>query len=214
MIIIFSVFFSGLSFVGDLRLKSSIDKTSGEKVLFVANVDASFEELVFKVVSKEVEVVEEGVSTDNSEKSSVCAGVKEPWKMVPNPEHEGLYSICNTKTEKMSTVDELNTAQNNYRVANGVNAVSIDSTLCQVAGQRAEEIATSFSHDGFESAIERNSIPYSSVGENIASGPLSGVRFVEWSWDRSLGHRENMLRDWTRGCGGVYARYAVFIFAK
>lgn len=146
--------------------------------------------------------------------SPLCVGVTEPWKLVPNPEHEGQFIICNAKNDKMATVDELNVAQNDYRVKHGLNNLSINADLCKVAAERAREIATDFSHSGFEPAIERNNIQKSSVGENIASGPLTATQFVEWSWDKSPGHKENMLRDWSEGCGGVYDRFAVFIFAK
>lgn len=134
---------------------------------------------------------------------------------MPNPSHEeGQYIICNTVSETMSTVEELNKAQNQYRRDHDLNTLSINDDLCKVADQRAKEIAGNFSHEGFEVAIDRNNIQKSAVGENIASGPLSGAHFVEWSWDKSPGHRENMLRGWSDGCGGVYDRFAVFIFAK
>lgn len=146
--------------------------------------------------------------------SPLCKGVIDPWTLVPDPKHKGQFVICNPTTEKMTIVDELNTAVNNYRKTQGLNPLNIDQTLCAIASQRATEIAVDFSHDGFEQAIERSGLELNAAGENIASGPLSGVRFVEWSWDKSPGHRTNMLRDWLEGCGGVYDRFAVFIFAK
>ena len=152
-----------------------------------------------------------------SKKSSshpLCQGITEPWKLVADPEYLGQYVICNTVSEAMTSVEELNRAQNQYRRDHGINTLSINNDLCEVAIQRAREIAANFSHDGFEAAIEGNNIDKRTVGENIASGPLSGAHFVEWSWDKSPGHRENMLRDWSDGCGGVYDRFAVFIFAK
>ena len=141
-------------------------------------------------------------------------GFDDFWVLVPDPAHDGEYVICNVVPEKMTTVDELNAAQNEYRRDQGLNTLGIEAALCTVAEQRAKEISTNFSHDGFEAAIDRNGVNRSAVGENIASGPLSGVHFVQWAWDRSPGHRENMLRDWNAGCGGVYGKFAVFIFAK
>src|SRR3989344_4827153 len=146
--------------------------------------------------------------------SGLCSGVVEEWKLVPNPEVEGQYVICNSTTGQMATASELNTAQNNYRVNNGLNSLSINGELCTIATERAREVADNFSHDGFEAAINRHNLQKSAVGENIASGPLTAVQFVEWSWDKSPGHRENMLGDWNEGCAGVYDRFAVFIFAK
>jgi len=108
----------------------------------------------------------------------------------------------------------LNSAQNAYRVGHGLNALSISGDLCKVAQERAKEVAANFNHDGFEAALATNHIEKSSAGENIASGPLTATQFIEWSWDQSPGHRENMLRDWSEGCAGIYDRFAVFIFAK
>lgn len=150
----------------------------------------------------------------NKNSHPLCKGVTEPWKLVPDPEKEGQYIICNTeKSNQMATADELNLALNNYRVSHGLNALGIDGTLCAIAGERAREISQNFSHDGFEAAAERHNLQ-KSAGENIASGPLTAVQFVEWSWDKSPGHRANMLADWNEGCGGVFDRFAVFVFAK
>ena len=146
--------------------------------------------------------------------SGLCSGVTESWKLVPNPDVQGQYVICNSETGQMANASELNTVQNNYRVNNGLNSLSISGELCTIATERAREVADNFSHDGFEAAINRHNLQKSSVGENIASGPLTAVQFVEWSWDKSPGHRANMLGDWSEGCGGVYDRFAVFIFAK
>ncbi|OGD89825.1 hypothetical protein A2W45_04135 [Candidatus Curtissbacteria bacterium RIFCSPHIGHO2_12_41_11] len=150
----------------------------------------------------------------NKNSNPLCKGVTEPWKLVPDPGKEGQFIICNSQTgNKMATADELNSALNNYRVAHGFNALRIDGTLCAIAGERAREISQNFSHDGFKAAVERHNLQ-KSAGENIASGPLTAVQFVEWSWDKSPGHRQNMLSDWTEGCGGVFDRFAVYVFAK
>lgn len=150
----------------------------------------------------------------SSNLNTLCKGEKNSWTMVPDPSHEGLYAICNVAKEKMATVDELNSAQNDYRRSHGLNALTINSGLCRIAGERAQEISKSFSHDGFEAAIKRSGLDKHSFGENIASGPLDAVHFVQWSWDRSPGHKANMLGDWTDGCAGVSGKYAVFLFAK
>ena len=150
----------------------------------------------------------------NKNSHPLCNGVTEPWKLVPDPEKEGQFIICNSQTgSQMGTVSELNAALNNYRVAHQLNALTIDNTLCSIAAGRAVEISQNFSHDGFEAAVGRHNLQ-KSVGENIASGPLTSVQFVEWSWDKSPGHKDNMLADWNEGCGGVFDWFAVFIFAK
>ena len=179
-----------------LYQKKSLQNNSDNKVL---NVSQN---------KPKVEVGSKSVST-------ACKDVAEPWKLVPSSQQEGQYLICNAgKSESMATASELNSAQNNYRVTHNLNALSINADLCKVALERAKEISSNFSHDGFEAAIDRNNINKNAVGENIASGPLTATQFVEWGWDKSPGHRENMLRDWSEGCGGVYDRFAVFLFAK
>lgn len=146
--------------------------------------------------------------------SSLCQGVTEAWKLVPNPNVEGQYIVCNSQNGVMATVDELNATQNNYRVDHGLGALSINQDLCKIGRERAVEISSNFSHQGFEEAVERSGIQKSAIGENIASGPLTAIQFVEWAWDRSPGHRANMLADWIEGCAGVYGRFAVFIFTR
>lgn len=160
------------------------------------------------------ESVKPAAKVDSVQVNSLCDGIAEKWKLVPNPEVSGQYIICNSDSGEMASVSELNSAQNNYRVTHGLNALSINGDLCKIAGERAVEVAGNFSHSGFEAAVDRSGIERSSVGENIASGPLTAVQFVEWSWDKSPGHRANMLGDWVEGCGGVHDRFAVFIFAK
>lgn len=182
------------------------------------------EEIVGKVVAQvapspkaEVKAVSDTVKTEgvsDKKNSQICKGETENWKMVPDPDHAGQYIICNTQSGKMTTVDELNAAQNSYRQKHGLSVLNINSELCKIAANRAVEVSKNFSHSGFESAVKGSGLGKNSYGENIASGPLSGVQFVEWSWDKSPGHRENMLSDWTEGCGGVFDKYAVFLFAK
>ena len=167
------------------------------------------------IASKSVEKIPvEKKVLSGSTSSQLCQGKKDAWTLVPNPGQEGLYTICNVTVEKMATVSELNAAQNSYRVEHGLGNLNINSKLCEVAAGRAAEVSKNFSHDGFKSAVEGSGLGKSSYGENIASGPLSGVHFVEWSWDKSPGHRANMLEDWTEGCAGVSGKYAVFLFAK
>lgn len=209
------------SILGNLALESAQDVIVLEEQEEVLGI---VDEVVGKVIPAVAPAGEVKPETNSEQKNSemgvsgggnpLCRGIKEDWKMIADPAHNGQYVICNTEKEKMTTVDELNSAQNNYRREHGLNQLSINGELCKIAASRAQEIAKDFSHSGFESAVKGSGLGKSSYGENIASGPLSGVHFVEWSWDKSPGHRENMLGDWTDGCGGVWDKYAVFLFAK
>jgi len=177
----------------------------------VKGVAASVEEAKPVVIAQNDSVKQGDTNSDNK---ALCRDIEEDWKMIPDPSHAGQYVICNTSQEEMTTASELNAAQNSYRTKQGLSALNINAELCKIAANRAAQVSKNFNHDGFKGAVEGSGVAKNSYGENIASGPLSGVHFVEWSWDKSPGHRENMLADWTDGCGGVYDKYAVFLFAK
>jgi len=200
--------------VVNLRLGNAQPAISDESVLELPIISPPAPPAKTKDVVLDTQQPNPTVKVGSKNLSGLCSGVTESWKLVPNPDVQGQYVICNSETGQMANASELNTVQNNYRVNNGLNSLSISGELCTIATERAREVADNFSHDGFEAAINRHNLQKSSVGENIASGPLTAVQFVEWSWDKSPGHRANMLGDWSEGCGGVYDRFAVFIFAK
>ncbi len=60
---------------------------------------------------------------------------------------------------------------NNFRVANGKSPVQTDSYTCELARQRAKEIASSFSHTGFFDRANKETLPYPAfqkATENLA----------------------------------------------
>lgn len=192
----------------DLKIKQEISSQKSPNVASQEESNQKLENPKPKLPGKPQTQIQRNTS------HPLCKGVTEPWQLVPDPQKEGQFIICNSETgNKMATADELNTAMNNYRSAHGLGMLTNDATLCAIAAERAREISANFSHDGFEEAVTRHNLQ-KSAGENIASGPLTAVQFVEWSWDKSPGHRQNMLSDWSEGCGGVFDRFAVFIFAK
>ena len=94
-----------------------------------------------------------------------------------------------------------------YRIDNGqISPIVFDDSLNQLAAKRAIEISTDFSHDGIRTY---------NLGENIAmmvdsmGSPESLIRL----WDKSLGHKQNMLRDYSRTGFAKDGKYAVQIFA-
>ena len=138
--------------------------------------------------------------------------------LTADPNHPGQYAMPNAPDEKMSTTDELNQAVNIYRRAHGLNELSIDSRLCEVANRRSIEIASDFSHEGFNAFMKAGggweNTGFRTLGENLWSGSFSGVHIVEYGWDKSPGHQANLLRDWRAGCGGVNGINVAFIFGK
>lgn len=143
---------------------------------------------------------------------------KENYVLEPCPGgEEDCYNLINVPYEKISTVQELNTAVNQYRINHGLNTLYIDPQICQIASQRAPELVTEFSHDRFSQHVSEGDYDFtgfSVIGENIWMGSMSGVHIVEYGWDRSPGHRENLQGNWSRGCAGIYDIYATFIFIK
>jgi len=130
---------------------------------------------------------------------------------------EGHYVLKNVPNETMSTVDELNTAMNDYRAAHGLPRLNIDEQMCQIAEQRAIEANEIFSHEKFREHLHAGDYDFTGfrvMGENLFDGSLSGVHIVEYGWDQSPRHRPNMHRDWTRGCAGIYKSTAAYLFAK
>lgn len=119
---------------------------------------------------------------------------------------------------RMSSVEELNIAMNDYRKAHNVQMVTRNDLLCDIAQKRAEEQLANGGldgHAGFDKYGE-NQNEFYRMGEVLFGGvqPQYGVHIVEYGWDRSLtGHKE-AIQDagWNHGCGGIAGYYAVFIF--
>lgn len=87
-------------------------------------------------------------------------------------------------------------AINDYRASQGLSVVKPDRYTCDFAATRAQEIADSFSHDGFRQRIDAETLPYPSytlVAENIAR--TSDYASVVPMWIESSGHAENMRKD-------------------
>ncbi len=88
-------------------------------------------------------------------------------------------------------------AVNAERAKVGKNALALSSALCNCAGVRAKEIATSFSHtrpNGTScfTVLSDGGVNYTACGENLAKGQTS-VTEVMRDWMSSSGHRENIL---------------------
>lgn len=99
---------------------------------------------------------------------------------------------------------------NDYRSSQGLSSVKTDSNTCDFAKTRAQEITSSFTHDGFTNRINNHTLPYPSyheVTENIAM--TSNYQEVVTMWINSPGHAENMRQDTPYVCveksGNYYA---------
>ncbi len=99
---------------------------------------------------------------------------------------------------------------NKYRASQGLSPVQTNDQTCSFAATRAQEIATSFGHDGFTSRLNSKTLPYttwSRVTENIAM--TSDYQHVVPMWINSAGHAANMRADTPFVCiiqnGSYYA---------
>ena len=100
---------------------------------------------------------------------------------------------------------------NEYRKQNGLGSVVSDQYTCQFASTRALEVSSNFSHDGFNSRISSNTLPYSDysyVNENIAQN--SDITRVVASWIASPPHAENMRQNIQYACIRNAGEYYVF----
>ncbi|MBP3702106.1 MAG: CAP domain-containing protein, partial [Lachnospiraceae bacterium] len=93
--------------------------------------------------------------------------------------------------------------QNDLIVQNGGTPLTWSETFYQQACQRAKEIVSDFSHDGFY-----NTTAYA---ENIAMGSYDANVMVQ-AWYNSDGHRSNMLYGWSYGAIACYGNYWVALF--
>lgn len=104
---------------------------------------------------------------------------------------------------RRSAAEEAFRIQNDLIVQNGGTPLQWSETYYQQACQRAKEIVTNFSHDGFY-----NTTAYA---ENIAMGSYDANVMVQ-AWYNSDGHRNNMLHGWGYGAIACYGDHWVALF--
>lgn len=137
---------------------------------------------------------------------------------TPSPTKAKVLSITLTKSpsptippQTAPATTDLLSQVNNFRAGKGLAPVTAKSEVCFFANLRAQEIATSFNHDGFTNRINSKTLPYpsySSVAENIAMN--SNPNDVVPSWINSPGHNANMSKDVPYGCVVGSGNYYVF----
>ena len=104
----------------------------------------------------------------------------------------------NTTTDNTQAfIEEVVALVNQERAAQGLSALTVDTTLQSAAMVRAEEIVTLFSHTRPDytscfTVLQDFEICYTAAGENIAMGQTSPQE-VMTAWMNSEGHRANIL---------------------
>lgn len=100
-------------------------------------------------------------------------------------------------TNTLDTEWEVLRLTNIERVNNGQHILLATDMMQWMAGVRADELCTKYSHDrpngsSFYTIMEDNSFAYSSSAENIANGYVS-AQAVMTGWMNSTGHKANIL---------------------
>lgn len=106
-----------------------------------------------------------------------------------------------------SILDQINA----FRASKGLSSVQSDSNTCNFAAIRAQEIASSFDHSGFNNRVSGQTLPYPSyhqVTENIELNQDPGS--VVQMWIDSPGHNANMQKDTPYVCVMNYGNYYAY----
>lgn len=140
-------------------------------------------------------------SLENTTKKVLTVTLAErPAPQESNTPQENKESQNNQTSVSTDSSYDLEMAQaafaavNEYRINNGLSALTWNDTLYENCKVRAEEISTSFSHTrpNGESCFTAFTVSYSAAGENIASG-YTTAQSVTNGWWNSEGHKANML---------------------
>lgn len=100
---------------------------------------------------------------------------------------------------------------NQYRNSQGLSSIKPDSYTCSFAKIRASEIVGNFSHDGFHSRINNNSMPYPGftfITENIEQNE-DPSDVINW-WINSPGHASNLRANATYACVESFNDYYAY----
>lgn len=134
----------------------------------------------------------------------------------------GLTRSCTVRVlgTKQQIANEVLEKTNSQRRANGLSALTLDTSLQNLANTRAEEISrtNNFSHIRPDGSKTTDLYPYKWCGENIACYQTSAEE-VTTAWYNSDGHRKNILNsNYTKLGVGIYVKdgltYWVQIFTS
>lgn len=104
-----------------------------------------------------------------------------------------------TTTTEDSYVDEVIRIVNEERAKQGLQPLKKNNDLCKMAGIRATETTSLFSHtrpngESCFTILKEYNISYMTVGENIATGQQTPAEVMN-AWMNSQGHRENIMNS-------------------
>jgi len=144
-----------------------------------------------------------------------------PWgKAVQIDEHTWTMKVQND--DRMSTVEELFTALNDYRRSKGVSVLTWDQKLADYADSRATyftSIKTTDGHAGFNDFLTNqdgfNILGFNQLGENTSYGyRMLGVHLIEWIYAGDEPHDKNQRNSiWSHVGIGIDGLSTCLIFA-
>jgi len=135
-------------------------------------------------------------------------------------EHTWTMKVQND--DRMSTVEELFTALNDYRRSKGVSVLTWDQTLADYADSRAKyftSIKTTDGHAGFNDFLTNqdgfNKLGFNQLGENTSYGyRMLGVHLIEWIYAGDEPHDQNQRNSiWSHVGIGIDGLSTCLIFA-
>jgi uncharacterized protein YkwD len=130
-------------------------------------------------------------------KTKKSAKRPEKKKLSTTPSDPGSTTKLTSSME-----EEILVYVNKHRRSRGLSALQMNSVITTEAEKHSRNMAigrTPFSHNGFESRVERitNQIGYvRASGENVAVGNMSAKQVVN-GWLHSPGHRRNIEGKYT-----------------
>lgn len=136
-------------------------------------------------------------SNNNSNKATTC-NVNGNTNSDGNSNGNSQGTGQTTTTED-SYVDEVIRIVNEERAKQGLQPLKKNNDLCKVAGIRATETTSLFSHtrpngESCFTILKEYNISYMTVGENIAAGQQTPAEVMN-AWMNSQGHRENIMNS-------------------
>jgi len=144
-----------------------------------------------------------------------------PWgQAVQIDEHTWTMKVQND--DRMSTVEELFTALNDYRRTKGVPVLTWDQKLADYATSRAKyftSIKTTDGHAGFNDFLTNqdgfNKLGFTQLGENTSYGyRMLGVHLIEWIYAGDEPHDKNQRNSiWSHVGIGIDGVSTCLIFA-
>lgn len=195
---------------------------------------------LFEAINKK-EIVDKKVTVSIITPSSTEYPTPIPEEPIIIPTSPPKVAVENIPAPRTIPEDELIEAINLYRKARGLNSLNKNESLCQETRKRVQDMVTLnigrnfgnmiLNHDGMaadtQAGILNKLTGKTYFGENIAPAlcnrvtdnvtvrVTTGVQLVEWCFDASPTHKENLLRpDWTDVCSSGQFPFYVQTFAK